>query len=546
MNTYEFFFEYNGNVVLSGVSNKLTRKFEILSGGDSSLVEWTDYSTFEPTENESNIGYQYATPQSLEENFIRIPTDITLDDAGTGVWLEDSHNGIRIKIRLTHNGTNHYCVISGFQKILLNEHGETVYQNMWASDESLSATWDSNESIECYLSIFAGYVDYKTTTNIPSILMQLKYFSGGAYTYASGTECWQINLFNPLPNPDHSYEPNETIRIGGRGDGSYPNSPAEDPNVSMRNTYMSFGSPTGKGLTYYITEIDDLMKAYNKIYSFSYINEEARLSAMIDAFKIPNLSVDGQNVQHFWIADINVDVNHAYIMTTRFTQVDMGTVDLRNHGWDDYNDFKNTRASLLLPFVGRINIDIHAIARGAIRVTAVLDKYTGNVAYWVYTTGMQSPREVLYGVYEGQSAIQIPFGSVHGVNQGGKLVNMATSFAGIVVGASSGNPLVTLGAGFAFGKSIASTFEVAVDKAHINSSSSAATGAFQVRLDIERREMLRPEQYREIASIPSFITVPLGQLTGFVSVHSTDCRGLTCEEEEKNAIKELLMKGVII
>lgn len=544
MNEYQFIFDYNGSEVFSGNSNELSAKF-VIDGGDVSLIEWTTYTEPDPEPNESYAGYYFGTPTPQTQNFIRIPTTLTLDDAGQGVWLTDEHNGIRLKVRLTHTGIHNRVAIEGFQKAVLNEHGETEYVNMWVSTQGVVGEWDTG-SKDCYLAIYHGYVDYRDALNIPSILMQLLYFDNGSYTYASGTTCWQINLFNPLPNPEHTYEPNNTVIIGGRGNGNYPSDDAETPNTATRNSLFSFGSGSGRGLTYYITTIEDLIKAFTKIYSSSYINEEARINAMIDAFKIPNITIGTQNIMKFWIADINVDVNTSYIMTTRFVEVPLGNVDLSQYGWDDYNDFKNTRATLYLPFVGRINISMDAIARGSIRVLALLDRYTGNVAYWIYTRSMQAEREVLYGVYEGQSAIQIPFGGSHMVNFMGKFTAMASIFAGGVVAGISGNPIGAGLAGLALVSQAPKALEVGVDTSHAISSTGAATTPYQVRLDIERREMLRPEQYREFASIPAFVTLPLGSMTGFVKIHTADYSGLKCEQSEKELIKEMLEEGVYV
>lgn len=543
MDLYQFYFEYNNTVIMSGTASEMTAVADIPSGGDASLIEWTQYDET----IESRVGQGFITPSTSIKTFLRIPTDVTLDDAGTGVWLTSTHHNIRFRMRLTHSGTIHSAVISDFEKITLDEHGETVYVSAWAGDP-ISITWDSDAQRAGYLAVYQGYANYKVLgDNIPSIGFQFMYQYNGQYEYSSGTVLWQINMFNDLPDPENTYEPTDNnIVIGGTGNGDYPSDPAERPNVGNLNNWFAFGSSNGKGLTYYDVLISDIYDVFSKIYSDSYINLETRLKAIIDCFRIPFTVGVGSQIARINVADVPVSVSGAYPLTQRFKEFDFPIVDLTNAGWDDYNDFSNTRATLYLPFVGRINIDINAIARGTIEVVAVGDAYTGNITYWVYTTSMNAPREILYGVYEGQSAVQIPIAATYTPNLMGKIMASAGILGGGLTAAVMSNPM---GAAVAAGALIAtapSALEQSVDTTHVQDSASNATSPLHIRLDISRREMIRPAQYREVAGIPAFTTEVLRNLEGFVRVHSADYDGLKCEQPEKEVIKSMLEEGVYV
>lgn len=556
MGEYQFIFEYRGSEIFRGDSNPIDPYvIESASSGDTDEMHYYDYS-LDP-ENPEQIRCYFNSwvpvPElSGEPDFIRLPTETTIEGetSGSYAYVTSEHQGIRLVMRLTHSGATHTVYLNRLEKFCgVNEHGERVWQGLVPQNiGTMSMSWNSDQEHEetGYLAIYSGDVTGKTGVKVPSIGFQFRNYAGGSYINQSVVWFFEAVIATNIPDTSDTYEPNNTVLIGGRGTGNYPSDDAESPNTATRNSLFSFGSGSGQGLTYYITTIEDLIKAFTKIYSSSYINEEARINAMIDAFKIPNITIGTQNIMKFWIADINVDVNTAYIMTTRFVEVPLGNVDLSQYGWDDYNDFKNTRATLYLPFVGRINISMDAIARGSIRVLALLDRYTGNVAYWIYTRSMQAPKEVLYGVYEGQSAIQIPFGGSHMVNFMGKFTAMASIFAGGVVAGISGNPIGAGLAGLALVSQAPKALEVGVDTSHAISSTGAATTPYQVRLDIERREMLRPEQYREFASIPAFVTLPLGSMTGFIKIHTADYSGLKCEQSEKELIKEMLEEGVYV
>lgn len=535
-----FKFEYNGDIVLEGNSVPMTAKATGISSVD--MVTWDD--------NESRFGYGFVTPPHTDTSFIRIPTDLTLDDSGIGVMLESKHHGIRIRMRnVLVGGTIHRTRIDLFQKILYDEHDEPVYQNMWTTGVALESDWDTSSAQAMFLAIYEGYGDFGVYgDDIPCIAMQLQILDNGQMGYASGTCFWQENLFNPVPEPEQTYPPTAgNIQIGGTGDGFYPSDPAERPDITNLNARLSFGSTNGVGLTYYSTLIQDIYEVFSKIYSNSYINIETRLKAMIDAFKIPFVSYSGSQMTKIPVADVEVDVTFGmYPITQRFTQVDFGVFDMSQYGWDDWNDFSNTVATLYLPFHGRINIDVNSFIRGSIEILAVCDTYTGNISYWVYTKPMQAEREYLYGVYEGQSAVQIPITSTYTPNMMGKIMAGVGIATGGIVSAATGNIAGGIAAAGALVAAAPRSYERSVDTSHMLDSASNAISPLHIRLDISRREMLRPEHYREIASIPAFVTERLGDLEGFVKVHSADYSGLSCEQSEKEIIKQMLEDGVYV
>lgn len=544
MDLYQFYFEYNDVVIMSGTASEMTAVADIPSGGDASLIEWTQYDET----IESRVGQGFITPSTSIKTFLRIPTDVTLDDAGTGVWLTSTHHNIRFRMRLTHSGTVHSAVISDFEKITLNEQSETVYVSAWAGDP-ISITWDSDAQRAGYLAVYQGYANYKGFgDNIPSIGFQFMYQYNGQYEYSSGTVLWQINMFNDLPDPERTYEPTEgNIHIGGTGNGNYPSDPAERPDVNALNDWFSFSSHNGKGLTYYRTTIADVYHTFAKVYVDSFINLETRLKAMIDCFKVPFSITGYTQLNKIYVADVPIDLlNWAYPLDDRFVEVNFGVFSLENFGWDDYNDFSNTLVSLYLPFVGRINIDINAVARGTIEVDAVCDSYTGNITYWIYTTSMQAPREVLYGVYEGQSAVQVPIANTYTPNLMGKITGFTSALTNMSMATGMGDALSAVKSGFGAVNAFTSGLERNVDRSHLQNSCSVATSPLHIRLDISRREMLRPEQYREKAGIPAFTTEVLSRLEGFVRVHTADYDGLSCEQEEKMIIKQMFEEGVYV
>lgn len=547
-----FKFEYNGEIVLEGESNELSNDVTISSGGESDNIEYE--VSGEPVTSWVNRGA--LTPASTTQDFTRLSTEMTIGDDYTGEYIISEHHKIRLSFSLTHNSNQHNVYLRSFEKYCGIEDEVEIWQQLWNGQGSISLSWDSTQE-EAYFCIYHGIVNdkYGQSGGVESIGFQFRTRRQGVFETSSNVMFWQDNVFNPTPEPEETYPPTTgNIQIGGTGDGFYPSDPAERPDIASLNAILSFGSTNGKGLTYYSAHsFTEIYEVFAKIYSNSFINLETRLKAMVDAFRIPFANTDsgavGQQMTVIPVADVSVHLESLfgmYPILKRYVQVNFGVLDMTQYGWDDWNDFSNTKATLYLPFHGRINVDVNAFIRGSIEIIAVCDTYTGNVTYWVYTKPMQAEREYLYGVYEGQSAVQIPIASTYTPNLMGKIMSNAGIFGGAIAAAATGHPIAAGIAGASLIATAPSALEQNVDTSHMLDSASNATSPLHVRLDISRREMLRPEQYREIASIPAFVTERLGDLEGFVKVHSADYSGLKCEQTEKEIIKQMLEEGVYV
>lgn len=357
---------------------------------------------------------------------------------------------------------------------------------------------------------------------------------------------FSYNIINGIEIHPTGYEPTTgNVNRGGTGNGIYPYDEAEGINVNARNAAFGFSSQDGKGLCYYKTTNASVREMLWSIYNDSYVNIENRIAALIDCFVIP-VATTVTNISTVYVADLKKTVSYAGFLTERFKEVSFRIADLTNAGWDDFNDFSNTKATLTLPFIGRVNIDMNSIARGYLEVKALVDMYNGNIAYWVYTRSMQAPTKILYNVYEGSCAVQVPLGGVYQSDRLGKCITYAAGMGAMAVGVAMENPKIAVGGALSTLKVGHDAFEYNVDKSHTLTSTSAATTSYQVRLDIERREMMRTDKYVPFAAIPAFTTKKLGELSGFVVIHSADYDGLKCEQAEKEVIKSMLEEGVYL
>lgn len=370
-----------------------------------------------------------------------------------------------------------------------------------------------------------------------------------------------IEGFYELPD----YEPtNNNVRRGGRGDGSYGGTRPEEMDVETRNTYYSFGNHTGNGLAFYEISLNAYAKFLNDSYSLNFwVNPQRVMSCMVSCFMLPVSYVGNKsaNIQKVYCASSSFDVDESYIIYDRFMSGEFTPVSLGQSGYDDYNDFVNTSASLLLPFVGRVDIDINAIARGELDVRWIIDVYTGNITYWIYTRGMDTEYAVLYACVTGNCAVQMPLSGYNRWNQSGlgMLVGVAAPAVTSYINSDFGNdtrgiftpmhnPLQDAVAGGIGGLANVATSQVQnmghVSRAMNFNTNISILGAYECRLDIERLEVVRVEDYRDIAGIPAFNTQKVSSLSGFVKVHSAKWETLSCAQDEKEQIAELFANGV--
>ena len=355
------------------------------------------------------------------------------------------------------------------------------------------------------------------------------------------------DVFQGVDGYQDSYAPTDNnVHRGGTGSGFYPHSLPEGYNfsqmISQRNTALNGTmSSTGEGLSYYVMDSSTFSKAMNFAYGndsiFGSIGASVRLSALVGAYLLP-LSVTGTE-KPFYLANAQRSLGSGCkIVTTRLVWHDFGAIDLGSYGWDDFNDFTNTRAVLTLPFVGNINIDMNAIARGALTLKCAIDVTNGNIGYWVFTTSMEGPGMILYGTYTGNCAMTQPTSGTYKDNPREKIMNVGSSIA-------TGNP-VSIGSNVVSSVINAEFKDIHVDKGGSFDSFSASVSEWEPQLIIEKREMLRAENYTDVDGIPAFATVNLNELSGFVQVHSIDISNIDAEDSEKEELVAMLKEGVWI
>ena len=269
--------------------------------------------------------------------------------------------------------------------------------------------------------------------------------------------------------------------------------------------------------------VDQLLKLFND-----------PMQAIIGLHKVyctPPTSGSGPIKVGYLVSDAS-----ANYVSNQYTEIDCGSVDMKEHFNNafDYDEF--TRVSIFLPFIGFKDLDVKDIMRGAINVKYGVDVLTGAcLAKITVTRDLNSP--ILY-TFAGNCAVQYPVssGSYIGIITGlcsligGVAGSLATggALAPALVGATAGLPRM----------------HTTVEHSGSISANSGALGPKKPYIVIQRPQTHMPLNGVAIEGEGQNESVVLGTLTGYVKVKKADLMGIPATGSELDEIRDLLEAGI--
>lgn len=226
------------------------------------------------------------------------------------------------------------------------------------------------------------------------------------------------------------------------------------------------------------------------------------------------------------------------VVTSQYTDVDCGSVNLREYFGNvfDYSPF--TTVKMFLPFIGIVPLDVAYIMRSTISVKYTVDVLTGACVANI-TVNRDGAGGVIF-TYAGSAIVSYPIssGSYVGVISGA--LSIAAGIAGTV---ASGGMTLPAVAGAVSGLSRAHT-----DIQHSGQFSGAA-GAMAGKkpyLIIERPQTRIAENVDDYEGKPSNATLRIGDCVGFTRVIDAHLSIPNAYASETTEILQLLKEGVII
>lgn len=399
-------------------------------------------------------------------------------------------------------------------------------------------------------------------------------FNGYPNGYASAITANALNSEEIVPEPEgDETNTGNNIDQDGQGAGLGVSDAAEHIDIDALNSGLSWGG-TGDGLCYYKMPKSSFRNVLKEVWGTMFsqspeqiasrfisgmfdpnssalmFNTDTIRSCLVGAFCLPISPTGSRVTATCWVGPYGAYAPNSYYIETRFVEAGTYTINSRftDDGAGDFSDFLKSTATLYLPFVGTINIDITALARGTLSVESVIDQYTGNITYWVYTTSMQAPNgvAVLYGVYTGNCAVDVP---ICGIGDAGnvlrKVLNVGSQIASGATSVAMGDVAGVVQSGLGLESSLLNLQEKsAVNRGGAMDINSSALQGMHITLQIKRPRPLKQENRRDVEGIPSATKKKIREFEGFLKVKSVDLKGLSCEDSEKAKIEALLLEGV--
>lgn len=271
--------------------------------------------------------------------------------------------------------------------------------------------------------------------------------------------------------------------------------------------------------------VDQLLKVFND-----------PMQAIIGLHKIyatPPISGSGAIKVGYLTSDAS-----ANYVSAQYTEIDCGTVNLKEqfNNVFDYDPF--TKVSIFLPFIGFRQLNISDIMRGDISVKYGIDVLTGACLAKI-SVKRDLNDNVLY-TFAGNCAVQYPVssGSYVGILTG--LLGIAGGIAGTIASGGALAPML-MGAGASVG-----AMHTNVEHSGNIGSNAGAMGIKKPYIVIERPQTKIPLYGVDIEGKPQNETVILGTCSGHVRVKTAEFNGFSCTAGELTKIKQLLSSGIII
>lgn len=320
----------------------------------------------------------------------------------------------------------------------------------------------------------------------------------------------------------------DTPNTPNKGEGS---TPSIIPPVGSANALYKIYNPSQEQLDSFgqwlwsSSFVDQLLKVFN--------NPMESIIGLHKVYASP--TIGGQTNIKVGYLDSGVPSN---FVSNQYTKIDCGTVNLREYFGNVFDYSPYTNIQLYLPCIGFVNLNVGDVMRSQLNIVYTVDVLTGACLAEVNVI-RDGGGGVLYS-YSGNCASQYPLSS--GSYMG--IVSSAIGVAGSIIGTvASGGSLAPLALG-----SLGAVMNAHTNVQHSGnlSGNTGVMGGKIPYLIITRPQTNMANNYEHYQGVPSNFYTSLSSCKGFTKVKNVDVRNINAESNELDAIKSLLMEGVII
>ena len=361
-------------------------------------------------------------------------------------------------------------------------------------------------------------------------------------------------LGNYLKDEDFSDKPpgfeNDTTEPGGGNPGpSYNDYPGDDigfPPLPTNNLLTSglfgFYNPNAAGLSLFADWLwsDGFLEAALRAF------KSQPLDAVVYLGMLPfNLETIPSTIQ---AAGLNSNIPAGRI-TQQYYILDFGTVDIPEK-WRSIMDYKYTKISIYLPYVGIRNIDHEIAMSSKLSLKYYVDALTGDGVAMLMASKSGYSNSVYY-TWDFNMLVKVP---LTGVDRSA-MISSAFKGAGAMIagGIAMAFPPASaaVGAGIAMGvgsslvSSAANMNKQDIKQSGSFTSQNGALSEFKAYVIIEQPVQSLPKDFGKYVGFTANFTAVLNTLSGYTVVDSIHL-SLRASDEELDEICRLLREGVVI
>lgn len=238
------------------------------------------------------------------------------------------------------------------------------------------------------------------------------------------------------------------------------------------------------------------------------------------------------------VGNISTGLNMPRV-TRQYVPVECGSVSILPK-WGAYLDFSPySKLQLYLPFVGVVDISPDDCMNGSISVKYIVDVLSGT-----FNVTVKCNAHVLYE-FGGDCSCQCPVTAGQYKNAVSGVLGAVGGIIGAAGGIATGNIGAITGGLESAANSVLSMSKPEVKRSGGIGGSSGLMGIQYPFLILTVPRMCSPGGQNEMIGYPSFISVLLGNLTGYTEIDSIHLSGISATNDELDEIEELLKTGVI-
>lgn len=225
-------------------------------------------------------------------------------------------------------------------------------------------------------------------------------------------------------------------------------------------------------------------------------------------------------------------------VTSDYVSVDCGSLNIAEY-YNNFIDYVGTDAKLYLPFVGFVGLEPEFFQNGTIKVVYSFNIVDGSFMVHVLSTSSKSKlKDTVIGSYSGNCCVHIP---ITGLNYSTLVTSVLNGTGATISNLTSGN---VMGAVDNALNTLSS--KPSMQNSNGYSSSSAFLGIRKPYLLISRVVSSFSANYTQENGLPLNVSKTLSEMSGLTVVKNAILDGLSCTTGEKEMIKNMLEKGVIL